>query len=171
MTQSAFERHAAYATTNGTSNHVYTLETTAFDSRVQSRKAESDIDTVRTTLTVRVPSLDTAVEESVGPNLLDGWFDTFERRLEDAPGAVRETVTFDECTAQLTNGEVIVTLSFSVPDDWAARAPDIAKALAEYVEGTYAEGIVPGYTYSPPVSELLASARNDGSEHGGPMPL
>lgn len=173
MTQSAFERHQAYTAADGTRDNEYVLQPTTFESLVRTTITEPEAGTeeLRTTLTVRVPSLDSAVEEAVGPNLLDGWFETFERRLEDAPGAVREDVVLDGLDTQLANDEVIVTLSFSVRGDRVTRAPDIAKALAEYIEGTYAEGIVPGYTYRPPVSELLASARNDGSEHSGSTPL
>ncbi|MFC7158105.1 DUF5813 family protein [Halomarina halobia] len=68
----------------------------------------------------------------------------------------------------------MATFVFEFED--AERAPDVAKALAEYAEGTYVEGIVPGYTYRPPVSELLARAQQsggggDGGDAGGPMPL
>ena len=53
----------------------------------------------------------------------------------------------------------------------ADRVPDMSKAIAEYAEGTYMEGIVPGYDYQPPVSELLARARGSDGGARGPMPL
>ncbi|MFW6045666.1 MAG: DUF5813 family protein, partial [Natronomonas sp.] len=58
----------------------------------------------------------------------------------------------------------------------ADRAPEIAKAIGEFAEGTYVQGIVPGYVYQPPVSDLLSRARQTGGEgegegDRGPMPL
>jgi hypothetical protein len=162
----AFERHDAYSGGDG----EYVLETTAFDSQVTA--TETDSWALRYTLTVRAPSLDSAVEEDVGSSLLDGWFETFERRLEDAPMAVRDDIELGEHSVQSENDRAIVTLSF--PFGNADRAPDVAKAMAEYVEGTYVEGVVPGFTYRPPVSELLDHARQgegDDSGNSGPMPL
>lgn len=164
----AFERHDAYTT----EDDEYILETTAFESRVViSETEETDTEKHRYTLTVRTPTLDSAVEESVGPSLLDGWFETFERRLEDTPGAVRADIDLDELAVRSDDGEAIVTLSIVFGN--ADRAPDVAKAMAEYVEGTYVEGIVPGYTYRSPVSELLSNAQHGDSEEtaGGPTPL
>ncbi|HET7324617.1 MAG TPA: DUF5813 family protein, partial [Halococcus sp.] len=57
--------------------------------------------------------------------------------------------------------------------DNPTRAAEAAKALIEYVEGTYVEGIVPGYSYLPPVADLLSRARQHGEGEGesGAMPL
>jgi hypothetical protein len=165
-----FDRHDAYSSEDS----EYVLETTRFDSRVTTVKTDSGSDsgTIRYTLTVRAPTLDSAVEEDVGPNLLDGWLETFERRLKDAPTAVRGTVELDDHSVYSDDGEAVVTLSFLFGSENASRAPDAAKAMAEYVEGTYVEGIVPGYTYQPPVSEMLDHARQgDNEDKGGPMPL
>lgn len=163
----AFERHDAYTTEDG----EYVLETTAFDSRVMISETDTEWKR-RYTLTVRTPTLDSAVEESVGPSLLDGWFETFERRLEDTPGAVRAEIDLDELAVRSDDGEAIVTLSIVFGN--ADRAPHVTKAMAEYVEGTYVEGVVPGYTYRSPVSELLSNAQHGESEEtagGGPTPL
>lgn len=163
----AFERHDAYASKDGES----VLETTAFDSRVVISETDTEWKR-RYTLTVRTPTLDSAVEESVGPSLLEGWFETFERRLEDAPGSVRADIELDELTVRSDDGEAIIMLSIVFGN--ADRAPDVMKAMAEYVEGTYVEGVVPGYTYRSPVSELLSNAQHGDSEEtagGGPTPL
>jgi hypothetical protein len=162
---SKFDRHDAYSSEDG----EYVLETTKFDSCVTATETKTDTST-QYTLTVRAPTLDSAVEEEVGPSLLDGWFETFERRLEDAPMAVRDTVELDDHSVHSEDGGAIVTLSFHLGND--DRAPDVAKAMAEYVEGTYVEGIVPGYTYRPPVSEMLDRARQgENEDSSGPMPL
>lgn len=164
---STFEHHDAYSDEDG----GYVLGTTKFDSRVTATEAEAGSDT-QYTLTVRAPSLDSAVEEDVGPSLLDGWFETFERRLADAPMAVRDPVELDTHSVNPDDGDAVVELSFQFGNENANRAPDVAKAMAEYVEGTYVEGIVPGYTYRPPVSDILDRARQGENEDGsGPMPL
>lgn len=155
----AFSRHEAYSE----DGDGYRLETTGFEGRVVPSE---DGDGYR--LVVRTPTLDAAVEEEVGPALQEGWFETFELRLEDAPGAVQGTVELEDLTVTSADGEVVVEMSFSLHP---GRAPDVAKALAEYVEGTYMEGIVPGYSYRPPVSEMLSRARQGEGEDRGPMPL
>lgn len=164
---SKFNRHDAYSSNSG----EYVLDTTKFDSRVTATETDAGAST-RYTLTVRAPTLDSAVEEDVGPSLLDGWFETFERRLEDAPMAVRDTVELNDHSVHSDDGDAVVTLSFNFKNKNANRAPDVAKAMAEYVEGTYVEGVVPGYTYQPPVSEMLARARQgNNGDSSGPMPL
>jgi len=154
----AFSRHEAYSE----DGDGYRLETTAFDGRV----SQDDDSSYR--LVVRAPTLDAAVEEEVGPALQEGWFETFELRLEDAPGAVHGSVELEELTVTSVDSEVVVEMRFEL---YPGRAPDVAKALAEYVEGTYMEGIVPGYSYRPPVSEMLSRARQGESDDRGPMPL
>ena len=145
----AFEAHDAFERAG---SEAFGLTTTRLDARVTA--AETDDWELRYTLTVRAPMLSTAVVgEAVGPAVEDGWFDTYELRLEDATGAVRHGFEFEWGNAD--------------------RAPDIAKAIAEYAEGTYVEGVVPGYEYGPPVSDLLSSARqsDEGEGSSGPMPL
>jgi hypothetical protein len=166
----AFEAHDAYEpATEG-----YRIETTRFEARLT---ASDDADAewaLRYALEVRAPMLSTAVaddaDEAVGPAVEEGWFDTFALRLEDAPDAVRDSVTVDLDVRERA-GEAVVTYEFEWGD--ADRAADIAKAFAEFVEGTYMQGVVPGYDYGPPVSEMLASARSAGGDEGSgdPMPL
>jgi hypothetical protein len=161
----AFEAHDAFSWGEG----AYRLETTSFDGRVRVGEADAEW-ALRYTVSVRAPTLDAAVEEDVGPNLQEGWLDTFELRSADAPTAVRERVTLDDHSVEVEDGEVVVEYDFTHGN--ADRAPDVTKAIAEFVEGTYMEGIVPGFTYRPPVADLLDEAtQGEGSEGGGPMPL
>lgn len=145
----------------------FILTTTAFDGRVTA--AETDDWALRYTVTVRAPMLSTAVEsEVVGPAVEDGWFDTFALRLEDAPGAVRESVELSDLNVFEDDGDAVAVFAF----EWgnADRAPDIAKALAEYVEGTYVEGVVPGYDYGEPVASMLSQAsQGEGGGSGTPL--
>jgi hypothetical protein len=159
----AFSRHDAYSE----DGDGFALDTTAFEGRVHL-EGGTDGDGNRYRLVVRAPTLEAAVEESVGPALREGWLETFELRLEDAPGAVRGTVEVDDLGVTAVDGEAVVEMTFRAD---ATRAPAVAKALAEYVEGTYMEGIVPGYSYRPPVSEMLARARQGEDGDRGPMPL
>ena len=39
--------------------------------------------------------------------------------------------------------------------------------MIDFVEGTYVQGVIPGYEYTEPVSDLLSAARQQGG--GGPV--
>ncbi|MFC5972359.1 DUF5813 family protein [Halomarina salina] len=159
----AFDAHDAF----DAGEEGYELETTAFGGRVTA--SETDGWALRYSLTVRVPTLDAAVEEDVGPSLRDGWLETFELRLEDAPGTVRESVDVEAIDVETRGTDAVATFEFTFGN--ADRAPEVTKAFAEYVEGTYMEGVVPGFTYRPPVANLLSRARQDEEGGSGPMPL
>jgi hypothetical protein len=144
----------------------FELTTTAFEGRVTA--AETDDWALQYTVTVRAPMLSTAVEGPVGSAVEDGWFDTLALRLEDAPGAVRESVDLDDLDVFEEDGDAVAVFTFTWGN--ADRAPDIAKALAEYVEGTYMEGVVPGYDYREPVASMLSQAsQGDGNRSGTPL--
>lgn len=162
----SFEAHDAFER----DGEWFTLTTTAFDARVTA--AETDEWALRYTLEVRAPTLQAATADDVGDSVAAGWFETYDRRLEDAPMAVRHDVELAKRRVFEEAGDAVAVFVF----EWgnADQAPAIAKALAEYVEGTYVEGIVPGYEYEPPVADLLADARRSGGDDagaGGPMPL
>jgi hypothetical protein len=162
----AFQNHEAFER----DGDGFVVTTSTFGGRVTA--TETDEWALAYTLEVGVPTLSAATQEAIGPAVEDGWFDTLALRLEDAPGVVRQELTLDELTVNTMADEVVATFEF----EWgnADHVPRMTKALAEYVEGTYVEGIVPGYQYGPPVSELLSSARSSGGDDGGggdPMPL
>jgi len=146
----------------------FTVTTTTFDGRVTAD--DTDDRAPSYTLEVRAPTLSAATEETVGAAVQEGWFETYERRLEDAPMAVRFDVGLESLRVTEDGDEAVAAFEFRWHN--ADQAPDIAKAMAEYVEGTYMEGIVPGYRYRPPVSEMLSQARQSDAEGDrGPMPL
>ena len=161
----AFEAHDAFER----DGEWFAVTTTKFDGRVTAEA--TDEWALRYTLEVRAPTLDSATADEVGDAVASGWFDTYELRLEDAPMAVRQDVDLDEQRVLEEAGDAVAVFGF----EWgnADHAPDIAKAMAEFAEGTYMEGIVPGYEYEPPVSEMLSQARQSGGDDGGsgPMPL
>ncbi|WP_436900418.1 DUF5813 family protein [Halovenus halobia] len=157
----AFEGHDAITDTE----EGYAVETTVFDGFVRASEGPDWKNTY--TVTVFVPTLSAATTEAVGPAVEDGWRDTLERRLEDAPQATRSNVDLHDLSVEEIDDELQITFTFEWGD--ADRAAAIAKTFVEYVEGTYVEGIVPGYEYVSPVADLLSAASqgDDGATRGG----
>jgi hypothetical protein len=113
---------------------------------------------------VQVPMLSHVVEEHVADVVEDGWLDTFKRRVTDV-GAITQAEHDLSPTVHRSGGDVLVELSFSDIDE--RRGVDDANALINFVEGTYAQGIIPGYEYTEPASQLIQNARQTGGD-GGP---
>lgn len=155
----AFEAHDAYER-NG---EEFRLTTTAFGGQV--RFQETDGYATAYELTVRAPMLSAATDDDVGAAVEDGWFDTYALRLEDAAVSIRDSVDVDYEIREEA-GDAVATFRFEWGDP--NRAAAIAKALAEYTEGTYVEGIVPGYEYEEPVASLVSSASH-GEGQGPPL--
>jgi len=144
----------------------FVVTTTRFDGRVTA--SDTDDWAIEYGLTVRTPMLSTAVEgEAVGPAVEDGWFDTFERRLRDAPKSTRADVTLDSFSLVEDDGEAVATFTFEYGN--SDRAPAVVKAFAEYVEGTYVEGVVLGYDYRGVVAEMLEAASSHDERSGTPL--
>ena len=137
------------------SDDAYENVTTPFDARVAVDEADGGRG--RFEVTVRVPSLDAAVAEDVAPVVEDGWSVTFELRVEDVGGVTRGD---DEVETEVrrTRDEIVVEMTYEDLD--ANRGADDANALVNFVEGTYVQGIIPGYEYTGPVSELVSNARD-----------
>jgi len=160
----AFEAHDAFAPADG----GYRLTTTVFDTEVTA--SERDDYATDFGVRVEVPTLRSAAEDGeVGDAVQSGWLDTLERRLEDAPMATRAAVDLDGFDVTTADGTVAVTYAFAFGD--AAGAVEVAKTFVEYVEGTYVEGVVPGYDYGEPVTDLLSAASTDEDGERGGTPL
>jgi hypothetical protein len=163
----AFAAHDAYER----DGDAFVLTTVAFDARVTA--AETDDWALAYTVTVRAPMLSAAVTEDsepVGPAVEQGWFETYERRLEDAPKATRVDLELDGYAVTEAGEEAVARFEFTHGN--ADLAPNVAKALCEYAEGTYVEGVVPGYEYGGVVADLVGRARDTGGDgERGPMPL
>ncbi|MDB2243285.1 DUF5813 family protein [Halorubrum ezzemoulense] len=136
--------------------------TTAFDGRVRAEPAGEG--RIRFTVTVRVPMLSAATAEEVADVVEDGWVDTFERRAVDVGGVTRKDRDFDPAVER-DDDEIAITYALS--DINERRGVDDAGALIDFVEGTYVQGVIPGYEYTAPVSDLLSAARQQGG--GGPV--
>lgn len=125
-------------------DHRYAVTTVAFDAEVL---VASD----RLEVTVRAPMLSAVVEGDVADVVEEGWFETFERRMGDASMAlVGELDAAPRVERQADELVVEATVEDPLPD----RAVGDAKALAEYAEGTYLEGVIPGYDYGEPVASM-----------------
>ncbi|PSQ16566.1 hypothetical protein BRD00_10425 [Halobacteriales archaeon QS_8_69_26] len=116
---------------------------------------------------VTVPTIGAVVEgEEVGDVVADGWYETFELRLEDAYDLVRADRTDDPVVERDPDaGAVHATFGFGIDD--LRQGVDDAAAVIDYVEGTYVQGVIPGYDYGDPVAGLLAEARRTGAADRG----
>ncbi|MFC7057518.1 DUF5813 family protein [Halovenus salina] len=141
----------------------FRLLTVVFDTAVAVEHHASD---KQYTVRVKAPTIQGATEDHVGDTVETDWLETFERRLADAPSATRTAVEIDDMTVEDRGKTVSVRYQFSCAEpDLGAT---LSKTFAEFVEGTYAEGIIPGYDYTPPVSELLSDA-SQGETGGTPL--
>jgi hypothetical protein len=159
----AFEGHDAFER----EDDAFRVTTTRFEGRVTA--TDTDDWAIEYTLTVRAPMLSAAVDGEVGDAVEAGWFDTYERRLADAPSATRADVELDDLSVAEEAGDAVAEFTFEYGN--ADRAPDVAKAMAEYAEGTYVEGAIPGYDYEGVVADLLGAASSTGQGEGTGTPL
>jgi hypothetical protein len=161
----AFASHAAFEPTDGGFEYVKT----PFDATVSVEDREDGSYAVH--VVVRVPMLDAVVAgESVADVVEDGWYETFERRMADAFDVARSDGGPPAVERDAENESIVVELSFETRD--VGRAVEDAAALVEYVEGTYVQGVIPGYDYREPVAGLLDRARQAAEEpdRGGTGP-
>lgn len=147
----------------------YELTTTVFDALVDAKPAEGRRDG-EFVVVIELPSLDAAVADRPVPAVVeDDWAETLERRLRDVFDVAR-TDTHEAPAVTREPSVIRVTLEYAA---WnAAEGVEDAKALIEYVEGTYAQGLIPGYEYRGPAATLLenAQSRGRGAAEGGDAP-
>ncbi len=132
--------------------------TPPFDGVVDVADAEDG--RIRFDVTVTVPTLSATADDDVADVVEEGWYETFELRVVDVGAVTRKEHEFDPDVERA--GEDI-TVAFSFTDINERRGVDDAGALINFVEGTYVQGVIPGYEYVKPVSELLSAARRQGS--------
>ncbi len=135
----------------------YVSTATPFDATVTVETAEDG--RVRYTVVVRVPTLSAVVDGDVADVVEEGWAETFELRVEDADGVTKVERGLDPAVRHLDD-ELVVTVTYT--DINERRGVDDAAALVTYVEGTYVQGVIPGYDYTEPVTSLLSSAKDAG---------
>jgi hypothetical protein len=111
------------------------------------------------TVTVSVPLLDEVTEDHVAEVVEDGWYETFALRIEDIGGVTAAEHDLDP-TVDREHRQAVVRVSFA--DINERRGVDDAGAVIDYVEGTFVQGIIPGYQYTAPVTSLIDTARQAG---------
>lgn len=114
---------------------------------------------------ISVPTLDAVVTgEPVAPVVLDGWFETLERRLEDVDGVTYAAVSDLDVER---DGSVVDVRARLAPRP--GKTPDDALAIVNYVEGTWFEGVIPGYDYDETVQAMRERAQRNGQsgDRGG----
>jgi len=65
-----------------------------------------------------------------------------------------------EPTVRATPDEIVVEAAFTDIDE--RRGVEDAAAIVNYAEGTYVQGLIPGYDYVDPVAGLVDRARRTG---------
>ncbi|WP_435074487.1 DUF5813 family protein [Halorubrum sp. HHNYT27] len=155
----AFADHGSFEPADG--EGVWTSETTAFDGRVRAEPAADG--RTRFAVTVRVPTLSATTADEVADVVEEGWTETFELRVVDVGGVTRGEHEFDPVVA-VDDGEIVI--DFELTDINERRGVNDAGALINFVEGTYVQGVIPGYEYTDPVAGLLSSARQQGNDGG-----
>jgi len=156
----AFDDHDAFTERDG----AFATETTVCEATATVAPTDGDR-AGAFTVTVTVPTIDVAAADEVGAAVADGWYETFALRVGDAFD-VAKTSDVDEPSVERAGGVVTATFTYR---SW--RAEDgvaDAKALVDYVEGTYLQGVVPGYEYEEPVASLVSQAAERGGGEGGP---
>ncbi|WP_066416818.1 DUF5813 family protein [Halorubrum aethiopicum] len=143
---------------------VWTATTTAFDAAIEAEPTPEDDGRIRFSVTVRVPTLSAVTVDDVADVVETGWCETFERRVVDVGGVTRGDHSFEPRVDR--DGET-VAVSFSLTDVNERRGVDDAGALVDFVEGTYVQGVIPGYEYTEPVEGLISSARRQGGGSAG----
>lgn len=149
----AFRAHSRFRSTD---DAVFELEGLDFEAWVR-------IDSAEVVLVSSVPTLGATVTgETVAPVVEEGWFETFERRLEDAPSVTDGDIGEPMLAQEGTTIRVETPLR-SDPAD----APEDAISVASYVEGTWIQGIIPGYEYDDRVKRIRERGQTHETDPGG----
>ncbi|MFB6169180.1 MAG: DUF5813 family protein [Haloferacaceae archaeon] len=137
-----------------TPDGTYRQTTTAFDAEVAASVGEDG--ETRFSVSVRVPMLSAVVDGGVADVVEDGWYETFALRVADVSGVTAGDHDLDP-TVERADGEAVASVDFSDIDP--TRGVADAKAFVDFVEGTYVQGVIPGYEYTDPVAGLVAEGR------------
>lgn len=148
----AFADHTAFEQVDET---TFVSATTTFDGIVEADEVDGQI---RFTVEVRIPLLNSVTEDEVAAVVEDGWYETFELRVEDIGGVFR---TERDLEPTVTRQAETLTVETSFQDINERRGVDDAGAVIDYVEGTFVQGIIPGYEYTEPVASIIDRAREN----------
>jgi hypothetical protein len=160
--QRAFRDHDAFAPEEATDGARFAAVSTPFEAVVAATPADGGRLTF--TVTVRVPMLDEVTEEPVAPVVEEGWFETLDRRVQNIGGGVlggdhELSPAVEETTFA---GDRVAEVRVAFEDIDPRRGVDDAAAIVDFVEGTFVQGVIPGYDYTEPVTGILTEARRAG---------
>lgn len=114
-------------------------------------------------VTVRVPMLDEVTEDHVAPVVEEGWYETFELRVAGIGGIFEGDHEVTPETRETTReGTRVAEVRADLTDIDPRRGVNDAAAVVDFVEGTFVQGIIPGYEYTEPVTGIISQARQTG---------
>ena len=132
---------------------TYTVSTAALDNEIAVAYGELVV-------TVTMPSLEEIVaDDDPADVVVEGWFDGLKPHLLDA-----DSVTSYELVAEpsVAHGSTDVEATYRLAGDDAELLVSDAKAIVDYVVGSYLQSAIPGYEYDDPMRGLLGKARERG---------
>jgi len=147
----AFADHSAFEQAD---DNRFVSTATTFEGHVEATETDGRIEFA---VEVQVPLLQTVTEEEVADVVEDGWYETFELRVQDIGGVFR---TDRAVEPTVTRHAETVSVEATLDDINPRRGVDDAAAVIDYVEGTFVQGVIPGYTYTDPVDGILKRARD-----------
>lgn len=158
----AFGDHGSFEQTDdGTFESV----TTPFEGVVDADTAADG--EIAFDVTVRVPMLDEVVDGEVAAVVEEGWFETFSLRAVDVSGVTSTERDLSPAVSEAVHdGTRVAVVEAGFTDINERRGVDDAGALIDFVEGTYVQGIIPGYDYTDPVAGLIDRARQTAGSDG-----
>ncbi len=161
----AFSDHDAFDT-DDEADERFVATSTPFEAAVDPAPAEGG--EISFEVVVRVPMLDEVTEGDVAPVVEDGWYETLERRLDGIGGGVLAGGHDLDPSVSETVHEGTRSAEFraAFADIDPNRGVNDAAAVIDFVEGTFVQGVIPGYDYTDPVSGILAEARRAGGSDG-----
>jgi hypothetical protein len=158
----AFRDHGSFEQRD---DDTFESVTTPFDGIVEASAPEGG--RVGFDVTVRVPMLDEVVEGEVAEVVEEGWFETFSLRAVDVSGVTSRERDLDPTVSETVHdGTRVAVVAAAFEDIDERRGVDDAGALIDFVEGTYVQGIIPGYDYTDPVAGLIDRARQTAGSDG-----
>ncbi len=158
----AFRHHDAFSPEEATDGERFTADSTPFDAVVDATPADDG--QIEFTVTVRLPMLDEVTEDAVAQVVEEGWFETLNRRLQSIGAGVLAADHDISPDARETTfaGDRVAEVRASFADIDPRRGVNDAAAVVDFVEGTFVQGVIPGYAYTEPVTEILSAARRAG---------
>lgn len=149
MTVRHEEPFAAHPQFTAQETGLYSLD--GFDFEAWVRLGEDEV-----VLVEELPMLDATVEgETVAQVVEEGWYETFERRVAD----VTSLLQGDRGAPKVARDGDRIRVETRI--EAGEQAPDDAIAATNYVEGTWVEGIIPGYDYNDTVQAIRDRAHEN----------